>query len=243
MRGRSRRRRAALFLSLSLAAGGLAASQVHGHVEEVEARTGPMVPVVVAKEDVGPGTKLDEQGIERLLSVRRVPERFVPRDSFGDPQETLGLRTASPVAAGSYLTGGHVREGTGSEDGGPALGRGERAVEVAVAGGEDVGALGGPGARVDVLVTSEPRSGPGRTYVALENVDLLSARPGAEVDDSPSGTSGGGRAGILATLRVSMRQAVFLTAAENFAREVRLLPRPPGDKRRVGRALIDGADL
>jgi pilus assembly protein CpaB len=35
---------------------------------------------------------------------------------------------------------------------------------------------------------------------------------------------------------VTVRQAVYLTAAQNFAREVRLLPRPPGDRRRAGRA-------
>ncbi|MFL5826552.1 MAG: hypothetical protein ACJ76V_08525, partial [Thermoleophilaceae bacterium] len=36
----------------------------------------------------------------------------------------------------------------------------------------------------------------------------------------------------LATLRVTLRQAVFLTAAQSFARELRLLPRPPGERRR-----------
>ena len=38
-----------------------------------------------------------------------------------------------------------------------------------------------------------------------------------------------------ATLRVRLKQAVYLTAAQNFARETRLLPRAPGDRRRAGR--------
>jgi hypothetical protein len=33
---------------------------------------------------------------------------------------------------------------------------------------------------------------------------------------------------------VSLRQAVYLAAAENFGHEVRLLMRPPGDDRRAG---------
>jgi hypothetical protein len=37
---------------------------------------------------------------------------------------------------------------------------------------------------------------------------------------------------------VTLRQAVYLTAAQNFAREVRLLPRPPGDRRRLGRQAV-----
>ena len=38
----------------------------------------------------------------------------------------------------------------------------------------------------------------------------------------------------LATLRVSVRQAIYLTAADNFAREIRVLARPPGDHSRAG---------
>ncbi len=34
---------------------------------------------------------------------------------------------------------------------------------------------------------------------------------------------------VLATLRVSVRQAVYLAAAQSFARELRLLVRAPGD--------------
>ena len=52
-------------------------------------------------------------------------------------------------------------------------------MEVAVAGGESL-AEAPPGARVDVLVTTESRSGAGRTTLALENVELLGARPAAE---------------------------------------------------------------
>jgi len=46
-----------------------------------------------------------------------------------------------------------------------------------------------------------------------------------------------------ATLRVTLKQAVYLTAAQNFAREVRLLPRAPGDRRRAGRLVADGGAL
>jgi pilus assembly protein CpaB len=49
---------------------------------------------------------------------------------------------------------------------------------------------------------------------------LLAARPAA---DDNAGK-------LVATLRVTVRQAVYLTAAQNFAQEVRLLPRPAGDR-------------
>jgi hypothetical protein len=39
---------------------------------------------------------------------------------------------------------------------------------------------------------------------------------------------------------VTLRQAVYLTAADNFAREIRLLARPPGDRSAAGAAVSQG---
>jgi pilus assembly protein CpaB len=85
---------------------------------------------------------------------------------------------------------------------------------------------------VDVIVTTEARSGVGggRTYLALQDVELL----GARAADGGAGAAGDGaaaHASAVATLRVTLREAVYLTAAQSFAREIRLLPRPPGDRR------------
>jgi pilus assembly protein CpaB len=246
VRARPRRRRALLLLSLALASGGLAASEVRGRMQQVERRVGPLVPVVVAKRDLEPDTKISTGKLRRLLSVREVPERFAPRDSLASPDEAAGLRTAVPVAAGSYLTLGqleaHERGGAGER----SAGRGERAVEVAVAGGEALAAAGGPGSRVDVLVSTEPRAGPGRSFVALENVELLEVRSGgltAGAEGGPPEDGAAAQASAVATLRVTVRQAVYLTAAENFAREVRLLVRPAGDRSRAGQAVVSAGGL
>ena len=127
--------------------------------------------------------------------------------------------------------------------------RGERAVEVAVSGGAALGDAADPGARVDVLVSTESRDGPGRSFLALEDVELLALRAGGDGGEGgapPSeraGQSGAAAATATATLRVTLRQAVYLTAAQNFAREVRLLSRPPGDGRRSGRTAVDAGSL
>jgi pilus assembly protein CpaB len=42
---------------------------------------------------------------------------------------------------------------------------------------------------------------------------------------------------------VTLKQAVYLSAAENFAREVRLLPRPPGDRDRGRSHAVTAGDL
>jgi pilus assembly protein CpaB len=239
LKPRGGRRRAVVILAFALAAGGLAASQVRSSIEEVESRVGAPTPLVVARQDIRGGTRLEPQALERMLTVQEIPERFVPPDALTAPQEAAGLRVAVPLAAGSYLTVGDLQTGVGrGGPAGPVLAPGERVVEVPVASGA-IGAAP-PGTRVDVLVTTSPESGGGRTYVALQRVELLDSRAAAE----GVGAAGAApAAGAMAALRVTLEQAVMLTAAQNFAQEIRLLVRSPEDRRRIGPTSIRAADL
>jgi pilus assembly protein CpaB len=141
-----------------------------------------------------------------------------------------------PVPAGGYVTAGTL--GAAARRGG-GLPRGQRALEVAVSGGEALANDAAAGTRVDVLVSTEGR----RTFLALQDVELLSirAQSGAGPGDEEGGASTS--ADAVATLRVTLRQAVYLTAAQNFAHEVRLLQRPPGDRRRDGAAAVSAGEL
>lgn len=237
----SRRRRAILLLALALAAGGLAASQVRSSVEEVEARVGASVPVLVAEEDIGAGARFDPGKLDGMLGIREVPERFVPPGSLGSPDEALGLRAAVPISAESYITAGHLETGVGRSPTGPALGTGERVVEVAVAGGEALAATG-PGGLVDVVVTTGAETG-GRSYVALQSVELVDLRSGGTGRSTGTGDVAAASGGTVAALRVTLEQAVMLTAAQNFAQEIRLLARSPSDRKRVGPTSTDASDL
>jgi len=223
------RRRGLLLLCSALVCGGLAASQVHERERRAAATLGPLVPVVVAKRDL----RADRRLRPGDLSIRRVPGRFTPPDALGGAAELGGARTAVPVAQGAYLTAGMIGGNRASGTG--ALRPGERALELPVAGD---GALAStePGARVDVLVTSGREDGAARTFVALENVELLGLRAASGQEGEPAPSA-------LATLRVTAREAVYLTAAVNFAQEVRLLLRPPGDRKRIGAVTVTGSGL
>ena len=85
-------------------------------------------------------------------------------------------------------------------------------------------------------MTSGHEDGAGRTFVALEDVELLGLR-------AASGEEEMAAASALAMVRVSARQAVYLTAAAAFAQEIRLLVRPPGDRKRVGAAAVEAGGL
>ncbi|HEY3019550.1 MAG TPA: SAF domain-containing protein [Solirubrobacteraceae bacterium] len=213
----SRRRRGALLAGLALLLGGLAASDVAGREAALRREVGPLVDVVVAREPLAAGTRLSAA----RLGVRRVPARFAPRGGFTGAAALDGLRVRAAVPAGADVTTAALAPAT-SPGSAAALRRGERSADVlALASAQ--GPV--PGGRVDVLVTREARGGaPGRTTLAIADVEVLAARPASE-----------GR--MLASLRVTLRQAVYLAAAQAFAREIRLLPRPPGERSRLAPGL------
>jgi pilus assembly protein CpaB len=231
-----------LLLSVALASGGLAASQVHDRERKAAEQIGPPVEVLVAARDLPAGARV----VRGAVAVRAVPARFVPPDALASAAGVVGARVAVPVAAGGYLTAG-LLEGAGRPAGENGTVKGRRAVTVEVAGGGALADLAGGGGgdltsglRVDVLVSTETGAGAGRTVMALAGAELLrlGQTGGPYADPEAASASTGPTA--LATLRVSVREAIYLTAADNFAREIRLLPRPPGDRSRAGAAVSQG---
>ena len=216
----SRRRRAALLLGLALVLGALAASDVARRESALRGELAPLVDVIVARGPLEAGERLRAGDLAR----RRMPERFAPVGAAGiGPELLVGRRLAVPVAEGGPV--GPLLLEPAAPPPGAGLGQGERAAEVVAAAAPGTVVAG---ARVDVLVTRD-RGGSGGTELALEDVEVLAARPAPAGD----GERRAARA-VAATLRVSVRQAVDLAAAGSFAREIRLLARAPGDRRRVG---------
>jgi pilus assembly protein CpaB len=222
----SRRRRALLLGGLALVLGGLAAFNVAGREAALERRVGGLVDIVVAREPIAAGDKVRE----RALAIRRVPARFAPSGTTGDPRALVGLRAAVDIRADTDLTAAMVA-GDGAPRSGPSVRSGERVAEVVALGSAQ---LVTAGSHVDVLVTPEPRSdGPGEAVLALEDIEVIAATPLA-AGDAPAGKGAPGPR-IAASLRVTLRQAVYLAAVQDFARELRLLPRATRDRGR-GRA-------
>jgi Flp pilus assembly protein CpaB len=214
----SRRARALAFLLLALLAAAAAAAIAAGYGSSVVRGYGPLRPVVVLGTRLAPGKPIGPVQVAEALAVRRVPQRFVPPDALIDPAEALGLVAETTLPAGSYLQAAQLRPPQPDRDGAVALARYRRPVEIRVSGaGALLAADAAPnGARVDVVVTSEPRgAGPGRTYVAAAAVPLLALRSEPEA-------AGGDLAA--ATLGLTRRQALRLIAAESFARKVTVLP-------------------
>jgi Flp pilus assembly protein CpaB len=223
----TRRARAIAFGVAALGCAGLAAVVAGGYRADLESQLGTLRPVVVTRAQIPSRGPLSPGQARRLLEVRRVPERFAPAGALSVPQQAIGRAPAVRIPAGAYVLAALLEEpGPPRRGDRPRLGEARKPVEISVTGAEALEAAGGPrGARgVDVIVTTEPGpgGGRGRTYVAAEDVGLLAlARSG----DSGGGVlSGAGSGGWTATLALTRQQALRLIQAENFARQVRLIP-------------------
>jgi Flp pilus assembly protein CpaB len=217
----SRRTRAIAFgvgaLLAAIAAGAIA----DGYGDSVARGYGTLRPVVVAAAELPAGKVLVPSVAEADLEVRQVPTRFVPAGALRDPAEALGLEPAAAIPSGAYLLAAQLRPPR-SDVPGPRLGAGRRPVQIAVSGAEALAVGGGSpvGSRVDVVVTTEPRSGGvGHTYVAAAGVPLLGL--GVSPEGDATGTAE-------ATLGLTRSQALRLIAAESYARQVTVMPRGSG---------------
>lgn len=216
----SRRGRAVAFASAAALCAGLAASVAGAPRAGVEAEFGELRPAVVTKAPLSRGAGIRERDLEEF-EVRRVPQSFLPPGALSDPRQLLGRRLAVALAPGSYVLASALRVPGAVAGETQRLDPGARSVQIEVDG---AGALAArPGARVDVVVTTEPGpgGGAGRTYIAARAVELLGLEAaGAASPDDPLPSEPGAQ---LATLALGREQALRLIQAESFARSVRLL--------------------
>jgi pilus assembly protein CpaB len=213
----SRRTRALAFLVAALVCAALAATVAGRYRSRVEARYGPLRPVVVATMELPAGRPIEVERAQTALAVRRVPASFVPPGALVRPADALGRAPGAPIPAGSYVLGAQLAVPKPDAPRDPGVGRGLRPVQVAVAGAEalSVGGSAPEGSRVDVVVSRQ--AGLGRSAearIAATAVKLLTLR-------SPSGPG----EGWSATLAVTEQQALSLIGAQSAGREIRLLPR------------------
>jgi len=224
----SRRGRALAFGAGAIVCAGLAATLAGGYERSVAEQLGDLKSVVVASERIPARRAIVPKQAERALELRRVPERFAPPDALTDPDQAIGLAPAASLVPGAYVLAGQLapprKPGRAAPE--PARGLSPIELEVTGAGALAASASGGQPARVDVVVTSEPGPGArGRTYVAAAGVELLGLVEGGSgsPEDDPLAASGAPPV-YTATLAVTRADALKLIQAENFARQVRLIP-------------------
>jgi Flp pilus assembly protein CpaB len=214
----SRRARALAFLIAALICAVLAATVAGRYRSRLDARYGPLQPVVVATSELAAGEPIGPERAQAALALRRVPASFVPPGALTQPADALGQAPAAPIPAGSYVLGAQLAIPHPKEPRAPGVAAGLRPVQVAVAGAEalTIGGTAPEGGQVDVVVSRQ--GGLGRSAsarIAASAVKLLALAAPAAPGEPWN-----------ATLAVTEQQALSLIAAQSAGREIRLLPRP-----------------
>ena len=236
------RRRTAAMLGASAICAGLAVSAVDRYAGEVESHVGPLVPVLVAARDIPRGGIITPAVASTSMAERQVPKRFAPPGALSGRADAVGFEAASGIAAGDYVGASQLRPArrVSRAAGAQARWSGDaRLVEVAVAGAQTMSQVLRAGARVDVLITTDRGRAAPRTFLALQRMPVVGFESGTTGSLGDESRAADGRV----TLRATLRQAVLLTAADNFAREVRVVPRAAGDTRHVGPVSIAASGL
>ena len=178
----------------------------------------PTARVLVARQAIPAGTLIEVAADQGALALAAVAEDLPLAGLLAGVDEGRGRRTVAAVSPGEPLTQAALGGAPGVAP--PPLAVGERAVPVPLrsAGGPGVAPV--PGARVDVIA-SDGDGLAGRTRVVVADAEVLAVTAG-----EPGGSEGGGD---VLLLRLSTAQALEVTRALDFAREVRVVTRPAGE--------------
>lgn len=194
------------------------------------------LPVVVAKTDVPPKTRLTAG----MLQVVNVPAEFIQPGAVQELNKAVGIVAREQIVAGEQVTQRRLLlEGKSAGFTG-IIPPDKRAVSVAVTEVTGVAGLVKPGDYVDVIVTFDTNIlGEHLSQIFLQNVRVLAANRDTEAAAAETGKKEATtNTKMTVTLAVSPDEATRLTVADEKGK-IRLVLRPylPGDAMVVANAL------
>ena len=162
---------------LALALGVFVSHQVY-RILQSKTASAQGVDVVVAANDIGVGTKIDDQDIK----VVRFPTGDVPPNCFHLKSSVVGRDVVLPIANGQFVLPSTLAGENAGSVITPLIPRGMRAVSVRV--DEVIGVV--PGMRVDVLLTRNRTGNRNEqlTTTVLENVAVIAT---GQLERNPAG--------------------------------------------------------
>lgn len=219
-------RKTILFAACSLLFAGLASVSVSQREAAVRGQITPKANIVIARKHLIAGKPVRANELEQ----RTLPARYLPLGTSETLDSFVGRQPAVDIPAGMDLTDRLFKQQEKPVDTRARIRRGERIIDL-IATGPGQEELVMPGVKVDVLVSIESRdSGAGNTKLVLANAEVVSARPVNETTNESTHTNLTVGSRFAVSLRTTLAQAIYLANAQNFAREIRILPRPDQQK-------------
>lgn len=222
---------------LALVAAGLTYSMLRKK-PEVKQPVAKTLPVVVAKQQIGPDTEIKKE----MLHVVELPKEVAQGDAYRDMKDVVGKKTVQAISSGDQLT---RRRFSAAPNSGMQISipKDKRAVTISV---DEISSIAGfvkPGQYVDVInVVAKTAKSPTLGKMILQNVLVLGT---GQRDMSSAGSSRAEKVSTV-TLAVDPRDAVKLRVAQQEGGRISLALRPlkPEEEEVMGTLVVgSGADL
>lgn len=190
---------------------------VSSYVSEVRADVAPITTVLRLTQAVRATAPIPPEAIEEA----EMPAKWVPRAAVRERLQVSGLVAGTDLPAGAV-----IQEGMLVPE--PQLEPGERELAILVDAETGVAGKVAPGSVVDVAATfpGDPDRGIAPkseiVVVGARVIDVGLPEVTAKPDPELEGIGGETEAKLPVTFALSVREALVLTHAESFAREVRL---------------------
>ncbi|HWQ61938.1 MAG TPA: Flp pilus assembly protein CpaB [Negativicutes bacterium] len=203
----------------------LAAVLVYSYLQNLAGQNKQGQPVVVAKTDIAPKTKMTAE----MLKVVSVPPEYIQPGAVQDISKAVGVVVREQIAAGEQVTQRRlVIEGrTGGFT--TIIPANKRAVTVAVTDVSGVGGLVKPGDYVDIIVTFDDKMvGENLSQIFLQNVRVLAINrdiEAASTGESAKKDMTAPATKLTVTLAVSPDDAARLAVADEKGK-IRMALRP-----------------
>jgi pilus assembly protein CpaB len=200
----------------------LAAVLVYSYLQNLAGQNKQGLPVVVAKTDIAPKTKLTAE----MLKVVSVPQEYIQPGAVQDVNKAVGVIVREQIAAGEQVTQRRLLiEGrTGGFT--TTIPANKRAVTVAVTDVSGVAGLVKPGDYVDIIVTFDDKTvGTNLSQMFLQNVRVLATNRETEGAPGDKKDMAAPASKLTVTLAVSPDDAARLAVADDKGK-IRMALRP-----------------
>jgi Flp pilus assembly protein CpaB len=217
-----RQRRGALLIATAVLGALVVFFTVLSYVGDVSAKVGDTRTAIELTRPVSAYEPITAD----MLSVVRVPQRWLPEAALPDPASVNGLVASSDLPQGALLQAGMVRER-------PGIQTGNREIAILVDARTGVAGKVRPGDRVDLIATMQGKDqgDDSRSEVIVSDALLIDVgtTSSARNNDKNSQDFGEPQQLVPVTFALSVQDALKVSYAESFATELRLALRGGGD--------------
>ena len=215
-----RQRRGVLLILVTILGAVVTFGAVFSYVQSVSSQVGPMTTVVKLSGDVNELQAISASNVETV----EVPERWVPDGAIKDTSALDGK-----VAAGAYKKGDTLQASMLIDP--PQLTEGYREVTIMVDSETGVAGRISPGARVDVISTTEDSENKSQNAsVIIQNALITEVGVATAVQKKDGeGNFEQESEKVPVTFSLTPEESLKLAYAESFSTKVRLLLRRDGD--------------